>query len=200
MRHFNDPYRRDVRTSQPTAASFVALPLGQRSVTVAVPITRIPSQRSTCVPGATAGPPAARCRPPRPARRAPGAVGRTRLLVGTDSADSHDDRSAASVTLPRPLRPVATGDHPAVLRLLVDRHHDLTAAQTRAVCRVHAPLYLLIGGGWPFGSAPGQRCARPAPPITWPSAGMWPTNSSPTSIASVGPADEVLAVLPPGGG
>jgi transposase len=34
-----------------------------------------------------------------------------------------------------------------VLRLLANRHHDLTASRTRTICRLHALLCLLIPGG-----------------------------------------------------
>ena len=34
-----------------------------------------------------------------------------------------------------------------MLRLLVDRHHDLTALRTQAVCRLHALLCALVPGG-----------------------------------------------------
>jgi transposase len=59
---------------------------------------------------------------------------RVRLLDAgrTDKSDRHDARSAAIVALRharlRPGRPV---DHSAVLRVLANRHHDLTASRTR---------------------------------------------------------------------
>jgi hypothetical protein len=77
---------------------------------------------------------------------------RARLLdAGSGSkTDRHDARSAAIVALRhRGLRTVGTEDYSAVLRLLADRHHDLVAARTRAVCRLHALLCLLIPGGKP---------------------------------------------------
>ena len=40
-------------------------------------------------------------------------------------------------------------DHVAVLRLLAKRHHDLTAARTRAVCRLHTTLCHLAEGHFP---------------------------------------------------
>jgi transposase len=80
----------------------------------------------------------------------PALSARARLLAGTDKTDRHDARSAAIVALRHDqLRPVAAVDHPAVLRLLADRHHDLTAQRTRVICRVHALLCLLIPGGRP---------------------------------------------------
>lgn len=77
---------------------------------------------------------------------------RARLLdAGSGSkTDRHDARSAAIVALRhRHLRAVGAEDYNAVLRLLADRHHDLTAARTRTVCRLHALLCLLIAGGQP---------------------------------------------------
>jgi transposase len=38
------------------------------------------------------------------------------------------------------LRRVTPMDHTAVLRLLADRHHDLTGLRTQAICRLHALL------------------------------------------------------------
>jgi transposase len=75
---------------------------------------------------------------------------RVRLLDAgrTDKTDPHDARSAAIVALRHGgLRPVAPVDHSAVLRLLADRHHDLVALRTQAVCRLHALLCLLTPGG-----------------------------------------------------
>jgi transposase len=75
---------------------------------------------------------------------------RVRLLDagGTDKTDPHDARAAAIVALRHPrLRQVAPVDHTAVLRLLADRHHDLTGLRTQAICRLHALLCSLIPGG-----------------------------------------------------
>jgi transposase len=80
----------------------------------------------------------------------PALSARARLLAGTDKTDRHDARSAAVVALRHDqLRPVTVVDHPVVLRLLADRHHDLTAQRTRVICRVHGLLCLLIAGGRP---------------------------------------------------
>lgn len=79
---------------------------------------------------------------------------RVRLLdsTRTDKTDAHDARSAAIVALRHGrLRVVAPVDHTAVLRLLADRHHDLTALRTQAVCRLHALLCGLTPGGAPRG-------------------------------------------------
>jgi transposase len=75
---------------------------------------------------------------------------RVRLLDGgcTDKTDPHDARAAAIVALRHTrLHRVAPVDHTAVLRLLADRHHDLTGLRTQAICRLHALLCGLIPGG-----------------------------------------------------
>jgi transposase len=75
---------------------------------------------------------------------------RVRLLDAgrTDKNDPHDARSAAIVALRHGgLRPVTPVDHAAVLRLLADRHHDLTALRTQAICRLHALVCHLVPGG-----------------------------------------------------
>jgi transposase len=75
---------------------------------------------------------------------------RARLLDAgrKDKTDAHDARSAAIVALRhRNLRAVALEDHGQVLRLLARRHHQLTAARTRAICRLHAVLCEMIEGG-----------------------------------------------------
>lgn len=77
---------------------------------------------------------------------------RVRLLDSgrSDKTDSHDARSAAVVALRhRSLRTVRAEDHVAVLRLLAKRHHDLVAARTRAVCRLHTTLCFLAEGHFP---------------------------------------------------
>jgi transposase len=77
---------------------------------------------------------------------------RVRLLDSgrSDKTDSHDARAAAVVALRhRSLRPVGVEDHVAVLRLLAKRHHDLVAARTRAVCRLHTTLCHLAEGHFP---------------------------------------------------
>ena len=75
---------------------------------------------------------------------------RVRLLDSgsTDKTDPHDARAAAVVALRHTrLRQVTAIDHTAVLRLLADRHHDLTALRTQAICRLHALLCGLVPGG-----------------------------------------------------
>ena len=76
---------------------------------------------------------------------------RVRLLDSghNNKSDPHDARSAAIVALRHAqLRPVRSIDHSAVLRLLANRHHDLTASRTPTICRLHALLCLLVPGGF----------------------------------------------------
>ena len=94
---------------------------------------------------------------------------RARLLdtARIDKTDAHDARSAAVVALRHSkLRTVVLEDHSAVLRLLAKRHHDLVAHRTRAICRLHAVLCLLVAGGLPKTAfrRPGRRRAAPHPP------------------------------------
>ena len=99
---------------------------------------------------------------------------RVRLLDSgrTDKTDSHDARSAAVVALRhQSLRPVRLEDHVAVLRLLAKRHHDLTAARTRAVCRLHTTLCHLAEGHFPKRMTARQGAAivariRPGDPVS----------------------------------
>ena len=75
---------------------------------------------------------------------------RARLLDSghKDKTDAHDARSAAIVALRhRNLRAVTLEDHRQVFRLLARRHHQLIAARTRAICRLHAVLAEMIEGG-----------------------------------------------------
>ena len=78
----------------------------------------------------------------------------------SDKNDRHDARSAAVVALGHhDLRVVEREDHLAVLRLLAKRHHDLTAARTRAVCRLHTTLCYLTEGHFPKRMSAGQAAA-----------------------------------------
>ena len=77
---------------------------------------------------------------------------RVRVLDSTKASknDPHDARSAAIVALRhRHLRAVAADDHPAILRMLANRHKALAALRTQAVCRLHAQLANLAPGGLP---------------------------------------------------
>jgi transposase len=90
----------------------------------------------------------------------PSLSARVRLLdsTRTDKTDSHDARAAVIVAMRHDgLRRVTPGDHTAVLRLLADRHHDLTRLRTQAICRLHALLCQLTPGG-----APGRLSAQGA--------------------------------------
>ena len=100
---------------------------------------------------------------------------RVRVLGSGKSAknDPNDALSAAIAALRhRRLRPVVADDHRAILRMLADRHHNLTALRTQAVCRLHAMLAALVPGG--FG---GRLSAKRAAVV----------------LASVRPADGVAA-------
>ena len=82
----------------------------------------------------------------------PKLAARVRLLGNdhSDKTDSHDARSTAIVALRNArLRQVGIEDHTAVLRLLAKRHHDLIAARTRAMCRLHTTVCFLIEGHLP---------------------------------------------------
>jgi transposase len=72
-------------------------------------------------------------------------------LLGCGKASKNDPNDAHSAALAglrhTGPRVVAREDHTAVLRLLADRHHDLTALRTQAVCRLHALLCALAPGG-----------------------------------------------------
>jgi transposase len=78
---------------------------------------------------------------------------RVRLLGSTRPAknDPNDALSTVIGGLRHPdLRVVQVEDHGAVLRLLADRHHDLSALRTQAACRLHVVLRELIAGGAPL--------------------------------------------------
>lgn len=75
---------------------------------------------------------------------------RARLLDSgrSDKTDPHDARSAAIVALRHHhLREVVRDDHRQLLRLLAQRHHQLVAGRTRAVCRLHTVLAVMVEGG-----------------------------------------------------
>jgi transposase len=82
----------------------------------------------------------------------PKLAARVRLLDNnhSDKTDSHDARSAAIVALRNHrLQRVSLEDHVAVLRLLAKRHHDLIAARTREICRLHTTVTFLVEGHLP---------------------------------------------------
>jgi transposase len=74
-------------------------------------------------------------------------------VLGSGRAQKNDPNDAHSTAIAalrgRRLRPVHADDHMAILRMLGDRHHDLTALRTQAVCRLHAKLAALVPGGIP---------------------------------------------------
>jgi len=75
---------------------------------------------------------------------------RVRVLA-TNRSQKNDPNDAYSVAVaalrsPR-LRSAASEDHVAVLRLLWNRHKNLTSAHTQAVCRLHALLVGILPGG-----------------------------------------------------
>jgi len=80
----------------------------------------------------------------------PTLAARVRLLgSGRGSKnDPNDALSTAIAALRDPhLRTVVAEDHVMVLRLLADRHQDLTRLRTQAVGRLHALLAALVPGG-----------------------------------------------------
>lgn len=75
---------------------------------------------------------------------------RVRVLDSTRSQknDPNDARSVAIVALRQPgLRTVTTEDHVTVLRILANRHTQLSSLKTQAASRLHAVLAELIPGG-----------------------------------------------------
>ena len=80
----------------------------------------------------------------------PTLAARVRLL-GSGRGSKNDPNDALSTAIAalrdRQLRTVAPEDHAMVLRLLADRHQDLTRLRTQAICRLHALLAALSAGG-----------------------------------------------------
>jgi len=72
-------------------------------------------------------------------------------LLGSGRGSKNDPNDALSTAIAalrdRQLRTVAPENHTMVLRLLADRHQDLTRLRTQAVCRLHALLAALTPGG-----------------------------------------------------
>jgi hypothetical protein len=73
-------------------------------------------------------------------------------VLGSGKAQKNDPNDALSTAIAalrhRHLRRVERDDHTAILRMLADRHHDLVALRTQAVCRIHALLVSLVPGGF----------------------------------------------------
>jgi transposase len=84
---------------------------------------------------------------------------RVRLLSSskTSKNDPNDALSTAIAGLRHcGLRRVERDDHTAILRLLADRHHDLTGLRTQAACRLHVMFRELSAGGAPLRITAGQ--------------------------------------------
>jgi transposase len=73
-------------------------------------------------------------------------------VLGSGKSQKNDPNDALATAVAalraRSLRVVVPDDHRAILRMLADRHHDLTALRTQAVCRLHACLAALVPGGF----------------------------------------------------
>jgi len=83
----------------------------------------------------------------------PTLAARVRLLGPSKASkiDSNDALSTAIAGLRHcGLRRVERDDHTAVLRLLADRHHDLSGLRTQAACRLHVMFRELTPGGAPL--------------------------------------------------
>ena len=103
----------------------------------------------------------------------PALSARVRLLDSgsNDKTDAHDARSAAVVAMRHAkLRAVRTADHAQVLRLLADRHHQLTRTRTQTINRLHSLVCELVEGGLPLRlsadrAAKALRNIRPSGPV-----------------------------------
>ena len=83
----------------------------------------------------------------------PTLAARVRLLSSskTSKNDPNDALSTAIAGLRHcGLRRVERDDHTSILRLLADRHHDLTGLRTQAACRLHVMFRELSAGGAPL--------------------------------------------------
>jgi transposase len=83
---------------------------------------------------------------------APTLAARVRLL-GSIKASKNDPNDALATAIAGlghcGLRAVRVEDHTAVVRMVIDRYHDLVALRTQAACRLHVALRELIAGGAP---------------------------------------------------
>lgn len=72
-------------------------------------------------------------------------------VLGSGKSSKNDPNDALATAVAalrgRRLREVTADDHAVICRMLGDRHHQLTALRTQAVCRLHAQLGNLIPGG-----------------------------------------------------
>ena len=75
-------------------------------------------------------------------------------LLGSTKASKNDPNDALATAIAGlrhcGLRAVAVDDHTALLRMLADRHGDLTSLRTQAACRLHALMRELLPGGAPL--------------------------------------------------
>jgi transposase len=88
---------------------------------------------------------------------------RVRLLAtgNVNKNDPNDARSVAVAALrSKDLRPVATEDHAAVLKLWSKRRRDLGSLRTQVVCRLHSVLCDLVPGGHPKKEMTATQVAR----------------------------------------
>ena len=83
----------------------------------------------------------------------PTLTARVRLL-GSSKASKNDPNDAFATAIAGlrhcGLRTVTGDGHTAILRLLADRHHDLSALRTQSACRLHVILRELSAGGAPI--------------------------------------------------
>jgi transposase len=72
-------------------------------------------------------------------------------VLGSGKGQKNDPNDALSTAIAalrgRQLRAVVADDHVAILRMLTNRHHQVVALHTQAVCRLHAQLANLSAGG-----------------------------------------------------
>ena len=93
----------------------------------------------------------------------PAALAARVRLLGSTKASKNDPNDALSTAIAGlrhdGLRSVAVDDHSAVLRLLAERHKDLTALRTQTACRLHVVFRELVAGGAPL-RLQAERAAR----------------------------------------
>ena len=74
-------------------------------------------------------------------------------VLGSGKAQKNDPNDALSTAIAalrgRRLRRVELDDHVAIIRMLANRHHNVVALHTQAVCRLHAMLANLVLAGYP---------------------------------------------------
>ena len=72
-------------------------------------------------------------------------------VLGSGKAQKNDPNDALSTAIAalrgRRLRHVELDDHVAIIRMMANRHHNVVALHTQAVCRLHAMLANLSPGG-----------------------------------------------------